>query len=68
MNQFYIKATVYIKVFGISSESKDVISVFTKAPNRETAKRKFEEHCRQRFAHMGFDSMRFEYIEIAYEI
>jgi len=65
---FYIKAKVYIKVFGISAEHLREISVIVKAANREMAKEKFRQHCQRTFAHMQYDSIRYEFDEIAEEI
>lgn len=66
---FYVKAIVSIKIDGISGESEEGVScLVTNVPNRETAKLKFEDHCRERFKFMAYSGMRFTYKEIAYEI
>jgi hypothetical protein len=68
MMYFYLKAKVSIRVFGISGASQEGVSALTKAANVTMAKQKFEAYCRQKFAHMQFEGIHFEYIEVAAEI
>ena len=68
MKLFYIKAKVSISVFGISGESQEGVSALVKEYHVDRAKVKFEDYCRQKFASMQFERMRFEYLEIAPEI
>lgn len=65
---FYIKAKVSIGVFGISGVSQEGVSVLLHAQDVNIAKKKFEYHCREKFKHMQFETMTFEYLEIAPEI
>lgn len=65
---FYIKAKLNIAIRGISGFTQEGVSVMTRAQNRDIAKMKFEAHCHERFKHLGFESINFEYLEIAYEI
>jgi len=65
---FYIKAKVSVVVFGISGASQEGVSVLVRAPNREIAKQRFEQHCHERFAKQQPERLEFDYIEIAYEI
>jgi phage replication-related protein YjqB (UPF0714/DUF867 family) len=70
MNQllYYIKAKVSIGVFGISGKSQEGVSALIRAVDNKTAKEKFEYYCKRKFKNMHFESMDFEYLEIAPEI
>jgi hypothetical protein len=64
----YFKAKVSIKVFGISGESQEGVSCLVESPNVNLAQVKFENYCREKFKHMEFQGIRFEYLEIAPQI
>jgi hypothetical protein len=68
MGYFYIKAKVIIGVRGISGNSQEGVSYNVNASNVTEAKRKFEDRCREKFAAMNFNSMEFDYLEIAFPI
>lgn len=65
MNLYYIKAKLSIRVFGISGASQEGVSGLVDAVNEPMARQKFEAYCRQKFAHMQFEGIHFEYLEIA---
>ena len=65
---FYIKSRVYIKVFGLSGESQEIVSAIPLAPNVTVAKQKYEAHCKEKYKKMEYENIRFEYLEIAPQI
>lgn len=62
---FYIKAKVSIRIFGISGVSQEGISALVKATTEKEALERFQVYCRRKFAHMEFEDMTFEWLEIA---
>lgn len=65
MNTYYIKSKVSVGVFGISGVSQDAVSAIVVADNVPVAKQKFEQHCRMKFAHMQFEKIHVEYLEVS---
>jgi len=66
--KFIIKSDVVKRVRGISGDFTDRAAYMVNADNREHARLKYEERCRQDVAHMGCESIRFNYIEVIEEI
>ncbi len=68
MMLFYIKANVTIRVQGISGPWLKTLSYLVNAPNRDVAREKFETRVKQNNANMAFETIQFEYMEVAEEI
>ena len=62
---YFIQAEVSIRVFGISGPFVQTHTQLVNAPNTNHAKSKFENHVRQRYAHMHAESFEFKYLVIA---
>ena len=62
---YFIVCKIVIRVRGISGPFEETITQLVNAPNTSTAKVKFEQHVRQRFAHMKSESFAFQYLTIA---
>ncbi len=62
---YWIQAKISIKVFGISGPFEQVVTQMVNARNTQEARSKFENHIRQRFAHMNGESFDFQYLIVA---
>lgn len=61
MELFTIAAKVTIHVFGIGGDFVQQVEYHVYANNLQHAMQKFEMKCKQDFAHMQYESIRFEY-------
>ncbi len=62
---YFIQAKVIIRVFGISGPFEQSVTQLVNANGTADAKNKFEQHMRNRFAHLRGESFQFEYLTIA---
>lgn len=62
---YWIQAKVSIKVFGISGPFEQMVTQMVNAGSTQEAKMKFEQHMKNRFAHLNGETFRFEYLIIA---
>lgn len=65
---YYLKSNVTIRVAGISGPWLKTVGYLVNADNREQARLKYEERVKQDNAKMAFQSIHFEYTEVAEEI
>ena len=68
MSLYTLKAKVTLRVDGISGPFEQVRAWHVNANNLSEAKTKFEEHISQSEKHVGYQNIKFEYLEIIGEI
>ena len=68
MNLFYIKAKATVRVAGISGPFEKTTSHLVPANSLDEARIKFEKHVSATHANMQYQSIKFEYLEVATQI